>query len=210
MAKAITPNTECIFPHAEPPWHRSEYDHDLHKRIRIYVPENKEGTSVKLEWAEDHSNLYDEYKDNSEYMFIYTDGSLSYDKGTHRTGYGVVAYRNGMEITSEKGPLGEYIESYDTEMKALEAAVKLIHKLILNETAIPPSKIIIATDNMGALQCIFQGSPGKAQSCSTTFRSHILDILDTLENIQFTFTWCPGHFDIEGNERADRLAKSGS
>ena len=74
-----------------------------------------------------------------------------------------------MEIASEKGPLGEYIESYDTEMKALEAAVKLIHKLILNETAIPPSKIIIATDNMGALQCIFQGSPGKAQSCSTTF-----------------------------------------
>ncbi len=74
--------------------------------------------SVKLEWAEDHTSLYDEYKDNSEYMFI------SYDKGSHRTGYGVIAYRNGMEIASEQGPLGEYIEAYDTKMKALEVAAK--------------------------------------------------------------------------------------
>ncbi len=91
MAKAITLNTECLHPHAEPPWQRSEYDQDLHEQVHLYVPENKEGTSVKLEWAEDHTSLYDEYKDDSEYMFIYTDGSLSYDKGSCRTGYGVVA-----------------------------------------------------------------------------------------------------------------------
>src|SRR5260221_7690388 len=210
MAKAITSNTERILPHAEPPWRRSEYDHDIHERIRIYVPENKEGTSLKLEWAEDHANLYDEYKDDSDFMFIYTDGSLSYDMGTRRTGYGVVAYRNGMVIASEKGPLGEHIEAYNTEMKALEAAAKMIHELIHNETHAPPSKIIIATNNTGALQCIFQGSPGKAQSCSTTFRKLILDILDKHKNIQFALTWCPGHFDIEGNKQADHLAKSGS
>ncbi len=143
-------------------------------------------------------------------MFIYTDGSLSCDKGTRRTGYGVVAYRNDMEIASEKGPLGEYIEAYDTEMKALEMAAKMIHKLVHSNSPAPPSKIIIATDNTAALQRIFQGSPGKAQSCSTTFRKHILNILNTHEDTQFALTWCPGHFDIEGNERADHLAKSGS
>ncbi len=105
-----------------------------------------------------------------------------------------------MEIASDQGPLGEYIEAYETKMKALEVAVKMIQELVHSETDAPPLKIIIATDNTGALQCIFQGSPGKAQSCSTTFWSHILDILDKHENIQFALTWCPGHFDIKGNE----------
>ena len=156
-----------------------------------------------MEWVEDHANLYDEYKDDSNFMFIYTDRSLSINKGIHRTGYGVVAYRNDMEIASENGPLGEHIEAYDTEMKALEMAMKMIHELINNETHTPPSKIIIATNNTGALQCIFQGSPGKGQSCSTTFQKLILEILNKHENIQFALTWCPGHFNIEGNEQAD-------
>ncbi len=121
MAKSITNNTECISPHAESPWHRLEYNYNIQECIHFYIPENKVGTSVKLEWAEDHTNLYNEYKGESDIMFIYTDGSLSYNNGTCRTGYGVVAYRNGKEITSVKGPMGEHVEAYDTEMKALEA-----------------------------------------------------------------------------------------
>ncbi len=200
MAKGITNNMECISPHAEPPWHRLEYDYDIHDRICLYIPENRAGTSVKTEWAEDHANLYDEYKGDSEVMFIYTDGSLSYNNGIHRTGYSIVAYRNGMEIASVKGSMGEHVEVYDTKMRALEVAVELIHKLINSETSALPSKIIITTDNTGALQQIFQGSPGKAQGSSTAFHKHVLDILDQHENTQFALTWCPGHFNIEGNE----------
>src|SRR5258708_3403502 len=209
MAKLITPDTEHIDPHAEPPWRRSEHDPDAQERIQLYIPENKPGTSVKLEWAEDHASLYDEYKRDNDFMFVYTDGSLSYYNGVRRTGYGVAIYRNDTEIASEKGPMGEHVEAYDTEMKALEVASRLIHEIV-NSMETPPLKIILATDNMGALQRIFQGSPGKAQKCSDTFRKHIIDILDQHTNVQFAFTWCPGHFDIEGNERADRLAKSGS
>ena len=73
-----------------------------------------------------------------------------------------------------------------------------------------PSRIIISSDNTGALQQIFQGSPGKAQASSTAFRSNILNLLDQHANLCIALTWCPGHFDIEGNERADELAKSGS
>ena len=142
-------------------------------------------------------------------MFVYTDGSLLYYKGVCRTGYGVAIYWNDTEIASEKGPMGEHVEAYDTEMKVLKVALRLIHKIV-NNMDTPPLKIILATDNMGTLQWIFQGSPGKAQKCSNTFRKHILNILDQHKNIQFAFTWCPGHFDIKGNERADWLAKSGS
>src|SRR5258708_67804 len=200
MAKGITNNMECISPHAEPPWHRLEYDYDIHDCIRLYIPENRAGTSVKTEWAEDHANLYDEYKGDSEVMFIYTDRSLSYNNGIHRTGYSIVAYRNGTEIASVKGSMGEHVEVYDTKMRALEVAVELIHKLINSETSTPPSKIIIATNNMGTLQWIFRGSPGKAQGSSITFHKHILNILDQHENTQFALTCCPGHFNIEGNE----------
>ena len=115
-----------------------------------------------------------------------------------------------MEIASVKGPMGEHVEAYDTEMRALEAAAVLIHELVDSATSTPPSKIIIATNNTGALQRIFKGSPGKAQGNSITFHEHILAILDQHENMQLALTWCPGHFDIEGNERADYLAKSGS
>src|SRR5258708_15052864 len=113
MANAITSNTERIHPYAEPPWRRLEYNLDIHERIRLYIPENREGTSLKVEWAEDHANLYDEYQDDNDFMFIYTDGSLSCDKGICRSGYGDVAYRNDMETASEKGALGRYMQSYD-------------------------------------------------------------------------------------------------
>src|SRR5258708_16033257 len=121
-------------------------------------------------------------------MFIYTDGSLSYNNGTCRTGYRVVAYRNGKEITSVKGLMGEHVEVYDTEMKALEVAAELIHELVNIKMTTPPTKIFITTDNIGSIPWIFQGSPGKAQSSLITFHKHILDILDQHENMQFAIT----------------------
>src|SRR5258708_2187078 len=208
-SKHITPEMEYIDPHAELPCHRSEHDPDAQEWIHLYIPENKPGTSVKLEWAEDHASLYDEYKRDNDFMFVYTDRSLSYYNGAHRTGYGVAIYRNDTEIASKKGPMGEHIKAYNTEMKALKVISKMIHEIV-NSVETPPTKIILSTDNTGALQWIFQGSPGKAQICSNTFHKNIIDILDQHENLQFAFTWCPGHFDIKGNERVDHLAKSGS
>src|SRR5260221_12554530 len=70
-------------------------------------------------------------------LFIYMDGSLSYDNGTHKTGYRVVAYRKATEISSEKGPLSEFVEAYNTEMKALEAASYMIHNIIINDNSLP-------------------------------------------------------------------------
>ena len=170
MLKLILPNAEQINPHAEPPWQRSEYDYNICKCIRFYLPENKLGKSVKLDWAEDHTNLFDKNKDNNELLFVYTDGSLSYDKGTCKTGYGVAAFRKGIEITTENSAMGEHVEVYDAEMKGLEIASKVIHNLFNNETTTLPSRIVISTDNTGAIQRIFQGSPGKAQTSSLEFR----------------------------------------
>src|SRR5258708_283100 len=83
--------------------------------------------------------------------------------------------------------------TYDMEIKALEAALYMIHNIIINDNS-PPLKIIISTNNTGAIQQIFQGSPGLDQTSLLTFCKNILDLLDQYKNICFTFTWCPGHF----------------
>ena len=65
-------------------------------------------------------------------------------------------------------------------------------------------------DNTGAIQRIFKGTPGKAQSCTVRFRQNILEILDRLPNTHITVEWVPGHCKIKGNEITDHLAKRGS
>src|SRR5258708_38548 len=111
--------------------------------------------NLPKDWAEDHTNLFNEHKDNEESVFIYTDGSLSYKNGTQKTGYGVTMFRKGEEITTENGAMGKFIEVYDIEMKALEVASKMLLNLFNNENTNPPSIFIISTNNTGGLKQIF-------------------------------------------------------
>ncbi len=98
----------------------------------------------------------------------------------------------GEEIISVNG-VGECVEVYDAEMKALEVASEVLLNWYNNEETDTPSKIIISADNTGAIQRIFQGSPGKAQASSLAFRRNIIDLLDHYDNIRIALTWCPGH-----------------
>ena len=121
-----TLNTECLNPHTEPPWRRFEYDYDIHEHIRFYLPENKAGTSVGQKTMPTYTMSIK--KTTTSCLYTLTD---PYPTTIRRTGFGVVAFRNSREITSEKGPC-------DTEMRALEVAATLIHKLVDSETSTPP------------------------------------------------------------------------
>src|SRR5260370_4751904 len=105
------------------------HDHNIHDQIQFYLPINELGTSVKLDWAEDHVNLVDENYKNNDVLFVYTDSSLSYDKGTCKTGYRVTVFRSGREISRVKEALSKYTEVYNAEMKGHEVASRLIHDL---------------------------------------------------------------------------------
>ena len=126
------------------------------------------------------------------------------------TGYGMVAYRGNKEIVIANGALGEGVEVYNVEMKVLEKAAKIVHQITTEKESTLPMNIIIALDNTGATQCIFKGSPGIAQASSLKFRKCILRALDYNQDLKIAITWCPGHFNIEGNKRADTLAKCGA
>ncbi len=69
---------ECITPNAKPPWRPSEID--LDDRVKIFIPTNLSGKSVKEEWANNHIELTTE-EENNDILFVYSDGSLSEREG---------------------------------------------------------------------------------------------------------------------------------
>ena len=109
-----------------------------------------------------------------------------------------------------QGSTGGRAEAYDAEMEALAQASSHIKTALTTGTLNNVHTIHFFADNTGAIQRIFKGTPGKAQECSIRFRQDILTILDQFPNTNITVEWVPGHHNVQGNEIADRLAKSGS
>jgi ribonuclease HI len=196
---------------AETPWHRSEFDQDLCERIHFNIPPNTPNPDLKEEWAEQHRGQISHWQsDDLNRVILYSDGSLSLTREGRHSGWGFVCFRNNAINKMEKGATGAMAEAYDAEMEALTQASAHVVSLSRGGSLAGIHSIHIFSDNTGAIQRIFKGTPGKAQSCSLRFRRNILQLLDTHPQIEITIEWAPGHTKIRGNEIADRLAKRGS
>ena len=90
------------------------------------------------------------------------------------------------------------------------AAEEARHYITSNETHPKPDNLIFYADNSAAISKIFEGSHGKSQAHSRAFRKHISKILNETERRRIAISWCPGHAGIIGNDKADKLAKSGA
>ena len=96
--------------------------------------------------------------------------------------------------------MGRYSTVFQAEVFAIaEVAKKLIVDGIVNE------KIIILVDSQAAILAI-QNSIVKSNTVLTCIKN--LNILGKDNDV--TIAWTPGHTGIQGNEKADILAKSGS
>ncbi|KAJ3934196.1 MAG: hypothetical protein NXY57DRAFT_890636, partial [Lentinula lateritia] len=68
--------------------------------------------------------------------------------------------------------------------------------------------ILIFADNSSAITTIYDQKPVAAcQSYAQRFRRSIEKFLESDQRNTVEIAWCPGHEKIEGNERADGLAK---
>ena len=127
----------------------------------------------------------------------YTDGS----KLNGRAGASCyIEYASGSQTDQNFFHLGRYRTVFQAEVFAIaEVAKKLIMDRIVNE------KIIILLDSQATILTI-QNNVVKSNTVLTCIKN--LNILGKDNDV--TIAWTPGHTGIQGNEKADILAKSGS
>ena len=134
---------------------------------------------------------------------VYTDGSA--EEATKNAGWGVWIQRpNG--ITEELyDACGADCSNYDAEVCALRKAIDHLQKQF-DENPPTATSAVILTDSLSALEGLESGD----------LDENLLQITHKAEKLRLThlvelkLQWIPGHAGINGNERADRLAKLGS
>jgi len=142
--------------------------------------------------------IQQEVRDNSEYK-IFTDGSGYKDQ----VAASAVCYRDSTECRSLRYKLGplRYHEVADGEAVGLILALHII--LSLNHVR----DITIYLDNQAVAQAVGNRRPKAShyiydalhRLVSASYRKH--------EQMRLHIRWIPGHKDVLGNERADKLAK---
>ncbi len=112
-----------------------------------------------------------------------------------KSAWGYTLFRKGQIIGSDAGPLWG-AEAYDAEIlgaqKALEAAIRV--------AGTNPIKVLL--DNSEAAQAL--------RSVRSRSFHGIVDrfVLDCQRHQAVEIRWIPGHSGIEGNEKADKIAKA--
>jgi ribonuclease HI len=126
-------------------------------------------------------------------MCLYTDGSKTVDG----VGAGIYCERPGTEIQVS---LGSLTTIFQAEVYAIElCAVMLLERQTASKT------IRIFSDSQAALKALDSGLCVSRTVWSCRERLNDLGARNSV-----TLVWIPGHTGLEGNERADALAKAGA
>jgi ribonuclease HI len=174
---------------------KSDYKYknkDINKLISIIIPEENKEIATK-----NHINMIQEWnrKNIMDSMIIfYSDGSkLKDDNG--------VGIYNLNSNESHPYNIGKEQEIYDSEFfgiyKALELANERINPFILD--------VWIFSDS----QSILKGLKTNLTTRNHFIYSKIYEIAKEIKdhNININIQWSPGHMNIFGNEKADKIAK---
>ena len=105
--------------------------------------------------------------------------------------------------------MGKLAEVYDTEMLAL---LRRLETVIEFQQELPNTnrrcmRIILFTDNTASVMAITKEDPGSSQQILQKFEETTITFLDANRRATIEISWVPGHMGIEGNDRADALAK---
>lgn len=201
-ATHTNPQDERISPYMMPPWRRTAAAFGDRLKIR-----NKAGKMSKVEAARAHQEYLKTLHGPST-LVAYADGSQQEVNGRRRVGAGLVVYHDRRVVKELAVGLGPRAEVYDGEMAALMMTARALVHLAEERPGI--SNIAIFSDNSAAVDAICDPKPRAAQLYAKAFYDSITTLLDARPELSVEVCWCPGHQDVAGNERADKLAKAGT
>ena len=135
----------------------------------------------------------------------YTDGSAL--DGTSSAGCGAyLKFPDRSEVDISEA-CGMTCSNYDAEIQGLIYAVEAVHQHFVSDQG-EPNDVVMFTDSLSTLQAL-----ENLENENDFGIEHLALSIDGLlasYAVQLTLQWIPGHCDLQGNERADRLAKEGA
>ncbi len=207
ITKDIPRNTEKIIPtHMLPPWRTDAGDAQYTTRLTTNPAQRG---VTKGEAADEHHTRITKISQEGDYIITYTDRSMKEKDQEQRTGARWVAYWKGRERRSRCEGMGSLAEVYDAKMMApqrgLETAIKFQQET--PGTNRRRTRIILFADNTASVSAIMKAAPGSSQHTLQKFIETAITYLDRNRQATIEVSWVPGHMGIEGNDRADKLAK---
>ena len=139
-----------------------------------------------------------------EWIHIYTDGSAF--KGTVNAGYGSRIQFPDKTCEELFDSCGAHRSNFEAEAEAIDTSLKHISKTFSQKTK-PENNTVIFSDAKSVLQAL---DSGKLDNTSIKNLTKSIDSFLTDHDVELTLQWIPGHANIPGNERADKLAKQGA
>ncbi|RUS71960.1 hypothetical protein EGW08_020273 [Elysia chlorotica] len=113
-----------------------------------------------------------------------------------------VELREGDQETIESSiPTGTHCSNYKAELEAIKEALTILERIT---PSIPKARAVLLSDSRSVLE--------KLEDLKGEERQYLAKCLgNVIRNTEsLVLQWIPAHCRIEGNERADRLAKEGS
>ena len=166
-------------------------------RVLVDAYSPKKGSTLFKAWLHDLRTSISSLHSAGQPV-LYTDGAF-WNK-TARGSYSFTCFHNGTwQDFFGWCPAGS---SFDAEIVAVETAIQwaCIQRLV---------DPIIFVDNKAALNSFLDTRVRCSQMACIRISEILKDRLSTSDT-SFSLRYCPSHSDIEGNERADRLTKSGA
>ena len=144
------------------------------------------------------------YPENA--IHAYTDGSAV--RAIRNGGYGSVIDAPDLEEPILlSGPCGAYCTNYDAELVAIQKTLDTIFQH-LEDGKLEAKDIVLFSDSQSVIQAVENWQDGEAKGIENIIQTS--DKILRLYGKEITIQWIPGHSDIRMNDRADKLAKTGS